>query len=366
MQIGIVIACFLLVRLFTSCAHWPAQGLRYLKLSHQAPGTTQCSMQHHIPALTTALIDFHKAQCYFMIAAQLASIVMLQRPGAFDASSYMQLLANYRFLATISCGGILPILILLVEIHILDQRSLYMLTLSIVVSAVSTWVCVAASTRRGPYSSLVPGPYTTPECGGVYVYKYCSGSDNNGIYSYGIPIAKPLLVFAWVMYALLVLDMAAHRLPRFSKFVVSQDQQKAARCKRWRIQSVPRTCLVCLLFGYYAGCVYFIWLYIRELTGITHYATINSKWTFGQIVSVTIWFAPIFEYFYLEICGMRHGYRYRLREPYVVVNRNDIAGALQHDRGRSRISALLLNPFGTLFGIDAGHLDTQESKRTTK
>ena len=55
---------------------------------------------------------------------------------------------------------------------------------------------------------------------------------------------------------------------------------------------------------------------------------------------------------------MRHGYRYRLHEQYVVVNRHDMDGPQQQDRGRSTVSALLLRPFGTSSGIDVGQLDT--------
>ena len=91
-----------------------------------------------------------------MIAAQIAAIVMLWRPAAFDASSYDQLAANYRFLATVSIGGILPVLISLVEIHTLDQRSGYMLTLSIVVSALSTMVC--CQHKMGPLLQSRPWP----------------------------------------------------------------------------------------------------------------------------------------------------------------------------------------------------------------
>lgn len=206
---GIVIACFLLVRMFISWLQWPIRWLGYLKVIRHDPKTLQRSLQQHIPALTTALIDFHKTQRYFMIAAQVAAIVVLQRPVAFDASSYDQLLTNYRFLSTVSLGGILPILISLVKIHGLDQRSLYMLVLSIVVSAISTTVCVLASMQYGPRSSLVLGRYTTSACSGVYVYKYCIGYHNSYIHEF---TAWPLLAFAWTIYALLVLDLVAHKL----------------------------------------------------------------------------------------------------------------------------------------------------------
>lgn len=114
--------------------------------------------------------------------------------------------------------------------------------------------------------------------------------------------------------------------------------------KPWRSHPVLRTLYCGVLLAFHASCAHFTWYYTQELAALTSIATMNPKWIFGQIVSVTIWFGPIFEYIYLEIRGMQCGYRYRLHERYLVMDRNDIAVAPREGTGRSRMSAFFLRP----------------------
>lgn len=76
-------------------------------------------------ALTTAVADFQKAQCFFMLATNIAGLVTQTR-GGLQPQSFQSVYNTYISIRIIAVGGSLPVTFTLLTLH---KRSWYLLTL---------------------------------------------------------------------------------------------------------------------------------------------------------------------------------------------------------------------------------------------
>ena len=86
-------------------------------------------VQKHLSRLITSLTDFQKAQCFFMLATNVAAIVVVQR-GGLDPQSLQQIYNAYIFLKLIAVSGYLPITFTLANLYIVGMLSWYLILLS--------------------------------------------------------------------------------------------------------------------------------------------------------------------------------------------------------------------------------------------
>lgn len=90
----------------------------------------------HLPSLTGALTEFQKAQCFFMLAINIAALVNRNK-GGFQPNSLQQLYNTYILIKSISISGYLPVTFTLFTLHLVDMVSWYLLVLSITTVIVS-------------------------------------------------------------------------------------------------------------------------------------------------------------------------------------------------------------------------------------
>lgn len=132
----------------------------------------------HLPSLTAALTDFQKAQCFFMMATNIAALVNKHR-GGLDPKSLQQLYNNYILIRSISISGYLPVTLTLLGLHIVAMVSWYLLILSILTVGISIITLVDLGRfSPGPsdLSSIasVASQNTSLEvCGGMNLTVYC-------------------------------------------------------------------------------------------------------------------------------------------------------------------------------------------------
>ncbi|CAD6591488.1 MAG: hypothetical protein ASARMPRED_005411 [Alectoria sarmentosa] len=94
------------------------------------------SRNKHLPSLTGALAEFQKAQCFFMLAINIAALVN-RNSGGFQPNSLQQLYNTYILIKSISISGYLPVTFTLFTLHLVDVVSWYLLVLSILTVLVS-------------------------------------------------------------------------------------------------------------------------------------------------------------------------------------------------------------------------------------
>ena len=108
----------------------------YSKAKKIAQGIRNNSRNKHLPSLTGALAEFQKAQCFFMMAINIAALVN-RNSGGFQPNSLQQLYNTYVLIKSISISGYLPVTFTLFTLHLVDVVSWYLLVLSIVTVIVS-------------------------------------------------------------------------------------------------------------------------------------------------------------------------------------------------------------------------------------
>ena len=130
-----------------------------------------------LPSLTAALTDFQKAQCFFMMAINIAALVN-EHQGGLDPTSLQQLYNNYILIRSISIGGYLPVTLTLLGLHIVEMVSWYLLILSTLTVGVSVVTLIDLGKFSPSRSDLdaiasVASDANPENCGGRNLTVYC-------------------------------------------------------------------------------------------------------------------------------------------------------------------------------------------------
>lgn len=286
-------------------------------------------------ALIAALVAFQKAQCFFMLATNIAGFV-IEQSGGLAPQSLQQLYNTYIFIKVIAIGGFLPITFTLLNLHIIKQLSWYLLTLSIMTIAVATTTLtirnssfmptqedfdqiMAAASQGGPSScasqNLAPSCFNPQKDGNYFGF----GSSSNG------DGANAILVFCLITLAVIVAD----------HFCRSDDPNQQ-NINRWILESLgiatskplfPHASTI-LHFGTAAFHFIFFWLYIYcfyifggDLDWFSSNNIYDPSWGFGQIVAILVWAPTLCDYLWDQIRGIPKGFEHRLSERYEVIKR---------------------------------------------
>jgi len=86
--------------------------------------------------LAVALTDFQKAQCFFMLAINIAAQVVI-RKGGLQPQSLQQIYDTYIFIKVLAISGFLPITFTLFTLHLIGMVSWYLMALSFLSVALS-------------------------------------------------------------------------------------------------------------------------------------------------------------------------------------------------------------------------------------
>ena len=261
-------------------------------------------------ALTIAIVNFQKAQCFFMLATNIAGLI-IEVQGGLAPGSLQQLYNTYVFIKVIAIGGFLPITFTLLNLHMIEQLSWYILTLSTATIAVATATLtitdkvfmpnpedfdqiVSLTTQGGPSScasqNLLPWCYN-PRKDGSY-FGFNTSSSGSG--------AEDILIFCFVTLFIIAAD----------HFCRSNDPSQRNLNRRiltkLNISSskplFPRAGAV-LRFGTMIFHFVFFWLYIYcyyifadDLEWFNQNNIYDPSWGFGQVVALLVWAPPLIDY----------------------------------------------------------------------
>ena len=160
--------------------------------------------------LTSALVDFHKAQCFFVLAINIAAQVDRTK-GGLEPQSLQQLYNAWVLIQTVSIGGYLPVTFTIFTLHLVDLVSWYLLSLTICTASVSIATLVTIGNFKpsdADIQSVSQASSTngTIDCGGLVPGAWCytpntmdynsESNPSNGAYS--------MLVFCIIVLSLLV------------------------------------------------------------------------------------------------------------------------------------------------------------------
>ena len=337
----------------------------YSRAKQKAQSLREKATELALPRLATALVDFHKVQCYFMQAVQIAAITTI-KTGRLEANNLQQLYNTWAFVHIISVSGFLPTTFVLLNLQSIGKRSWYLTiltTVTVAISAVALFMTRSFSPSQYDIQYLkdIQG---TSACGGKDPTIWCLDTSPFRDKSIGLrgtgngDDVVPLLIFSTIILVFVILEamqiqntvMARDWKRRFlsSKKL---DKVQISLVRSWSFTAQKVRDLNNLCWGSKAGqalhienprhsrwypskllrllnktlrqirfhwkrymvnIMYFtIWiLYICFFSqSMTYFASfaggetnlVSRNWTFGQIVGMTVWAEPLVEFLYLEI-----------------------------------------------------------------
>jgi hypothetical protein len=270
------------------------------------------------PLVTTA-VDVQRAQCFFMLALQMAALIILFHKGkGLGSSSLQQVTNNYYLIGCHSLGGTLPVSFLLACLHITDRRSWYTFILLLCTMAVSTTTLIYSRTRQVSEASIGKSPHQPSTCGATNPTKYCLPFDNSeGTVSWMINHAGTT-AYCWTVLILLFIDICLHSYPQTSRVVHYSSSQGGEVGSSRRHSSTASPPVAQSRWGSFAnpfrtwkiwmaathqvaemGYFYGFSVYAMDLGVMNFY--VPRDWTFGQVIAITVWVPTVLEFVFLEL-----------------------------------------------------------------
>ena len=342
--------------------------------------------QKRLSRLAGFLTEFHKAQCFFVLATDIAIIVARQRGGS-NFSSLHQLYLDHVVSGTMAVNGAITISFGVLLLHIQRMVSWYLLTLSYMGVSVSLAAFQSVSrltaTPQEHFRILDQFASAGPtECGGSRPWALCASP---GLYPKGkiSKFIKPLRALEYKRFAFCIVVMiritasklmhsnlpqresdlekhktaSPHRQHRFLSHQTQWLTSKILHASNTIVQEIWSH-LILPPLRYTLGNridplqsyiikvgqlnallsvtmilvdVLFLALYVHRMIDLmmTLYSMAlsgigDTGWSIGQVVAITIWIPPIMEWIHLEIRGIKAGSAYRLLPPYRVI-KGDLA-----------------------------------------
>ena len=385
MQSGIALSAFVLLKLSDKLFYrsimllcyatfplwwWGSVGPATLVSIERKVSTIQDRLRNYAPIVKSATVEFHKAQCFFMLSIVMAAQVVVKQGSLNEGTTKLQgLFNNYSLIGSISISGLIPVTFTLLSLHTVGIRSLYLLILSTLTVAMSaaTLISIGDFNVSRPDIQRVTSSTTDryPKCGNNDPTTYCLDLPDGPTFLTSMRLEKGAvggssLLLSLTILTLLMLDrlqqtsspiqrFLARRLEGLGLAVRIFETRTNYRFLLWSIKYRHKFLLVSIECLFATIWALYIVLFAYYLSGLT-YPSNGAKttpvkvWTFGQIVAITVWAVPIFEFAKLSVgecykltpimskltCfqleGIEKGLGYRTPLPYRITKMNDAAG----------------------------------------
>ena len=294
MQLGIAIVIFF--------------GLLWLTMR---PLRNKTKNEDHMTNLATALLDFHKAQCYFISAVEIAALVLARQAYGDYKDNKPPAVFDILLALPLSLNGIVPVIFSLSCIALYSRLSWHIILLSTITIALSTGVLASTykwilriSDDFGPDMLSVTNAEAAHQFVPSFSNLVCgseSGNLENVLTRKSIRFAVIWLIYtyciAWALWCLLmqVFKKSTKQSPKTN---VNAGLKKT--CMRL-LRFVSRSKLA--RYGYAIllvvwGLCFAYHFYLYSL--FTRSSLVSGQWSFGQIIAVTVWIPSIVELLYIE------------------------------------------------------------------
>ena len=220
------------------------------------------------------------------------------KPNGFQMTSWIQIFANIQMLWCVTFAGLVPTTFVMAVLQSVGQRSWYLLVL--------TSICVGASSRalvvgREDFGSPSMSPPKLGQCGGSNPTEICASIESEydaeqiqWSFDYLIGLFNLVLVLPWVdqvLRGLMCLSLNPHP--------VFQTMKAATTSKYWNLA------YFILSSGFLGAYTYGFCTFFSIMKGVYQSNALDySEWSFGQIVSVTVFLPPLFDLLALIVCKL--------------------------------------------------------------
>lgn len=259
-------------------------------------------------AVATTLVEFQEAQCWFVFAVQIASILAIV-VNSQEGTFWGEIITNAGVGYHISLNGILPMFLVQICLHNEGIRNWH----TFIGFYVEYILAIVAATQKVQFSDafeLFRSQNAIPACGGNPSPRtYCAatqGVDGLQLSFYPHPLLYKLTFLILDTIAILVLttDQLAWTLRKHHRTEhISIGGQKLGRWPHHRTR--PRWLIVSRWFWRFLEVAYLIVniLYMVSLLKVINAESFAAnRWSYGQIIAMTVWGPVIIKLFDLILC----------------------------------------------------------------
>ena len=252
------------------------------------PAPNDCTYWQDRPHLSlwlNSVSEFHKTQCYYSIALQLASFVALWGRGSVNRNQDDEL-----FLLLIGADGLVPVALTLYTLALHRRADSYHVVLA-VLSALLASITGFAAVVIFPSTTVLTGGQWPEVCGGRTPQGVCGQTQDFKSAYYP---NRWFIAIAFLCDLLILVIMALYISTRVA------DPRRFMRARHFlhRFKS-----LRALTNGFLHGCATLISIGCTIVELFFFVRLFESKnvldlheWSFGQIVGITIWIAVIVDF----------------------------------------------------------------------
>ncbi|UPK96146.1 hypothetical protein LCI18_007081 [Fusarium solani-melongenae] len=273
-------------------------------------------------ATSTFLVEFHEAQCFFVISIEIALLYSGSRASSSGSTNRVALLLFSNLLSIFACVGAWPILLTQASLRRSHLDSFYYLTLSTVAMALAF-----ATSHKAVYPDideshkLFAGQNMISECGNnTSLRSFCLTSGDTSIESIMLLSAsgiRYLFLLISLFWFPKLLELSAKITWLHKKPKPATEQQRKATC-------LARGVLVGIAIIFFLAtdgiAMAFIVYSLYDLHNIRLELDLGD-WGVGQVIAVLVWAPVTSKYLYLIMFGVEKGFVYRLSRAFMVVKR---------------------------------------------
>lgn len=296
-------------------------------------------VEQHICNLITALVEFHKAQCYFASTIQITALILYHQSHSYQTDWYNSNepifdkdLIDSDVLLLLATSASVPICVVLACITRYGRHSWYVIILSTITVLLATATMGSAAAtfwfeiniKESPWNPNVDdASISTPSCtiyaSSAFVPPLCGHSKlSKNFLPSGDTISNHWIWAVWancIIWLLYCITEKLLSLKRYKPFRA----RTAARFRRSKfVVSLRGTChkfpLWALIYVVpWSLC--FAAQIILFTVFVEHYF-IPYDWTLGQIIAVVVWVPSVIEYIYIAFNGVEEAAVYRYPHQY--------------------------------------------------
>lgn len=272
----------------------------------------------HNEILITAVIEFHKSQCYFAGAIQMAVIIFIHQQ--YELATYLQDPPAAALPFTLCTNGSIPVIFTLTSIRCYGRQSWYLTSLAMCSFVLSTITFMYSNYIYAMSYPVAAGSNyydPTSTCGGWSPGERSSwcGSGFSMSTPIGIRTAMSgwnymmwMITLLWALYCVIKQSLTAEKPQKnvshsLSARFTSRSRSLIAFCDQWIKAGVGekgKDSIFWTLFFISWSMAFGYQFYAYSL--FFRHSEIDTTWSFGQIVAVTAWIPAIAEYIHLLRC----------------------------------------------------------------
>lgn len=259
-------------------------------------------------AIATTLVEFQEAQCWFVFAVQIASILAIV-VNSQEGTFWGEIIVNAGVAFHVSQNGILPMFLVQICLHNEGIRNWH----TFVGFAIEWLLAVVAASQRIRFDNafdLFRSQSPIPSCGGNPSPRtYCSatgGFNGTEISFFPHPLLYKMVFLVLDTVAMLVLTidqlswtLRKHQRTKHMRIAGLQLGRWPDHWTRAHWRTISRWFWRSLQVAYLVINILYMCSLIKVINGETFAA---ERWSYGQIIAVTVWGPVIVKLFDLILC----------------------------------------------------------------